>query len=125
MQKQQTTKTTDDLERERRFTPRSFTFEEYDQAVCDQKEHLRQVWKQEEPDWSSYDAKHYADPFAVQLACIYDMLRHLMAKSGATIHDVQAAAYIELHWDAAVNEAPAWRLGKKRKYTEEDLLQSR
>jgi hypothetical protein len=125
MQDQQTTKSIDDQERERRFTPRSFTFEEYDHAVCDHKAHLQQLSKENEVEWASYDGKHYPDPLAVQLACIYDMLRHLMAKNATTVNDVQTAAFIEHHWDMAVSEAGTWRFAKKRKYTEEELLQSR
>ncbi|MEJ0030002.1 MAG: hypothetical protein WDO15_06380 [Bacteroidota bacterium] len=81
MQDQQTRKTLDDLERERRFKPQSFTFESYEAALCDHKEHLRQQQEHGEVEWRSYDGKHYADPFAVQLACVYDLLRHLVAKT--------------------------------------------
>lgn len=54
--------------------------------------------------WSSYDGKDYSDPRDVQLACIYDMLRHLMWKAANCRHDISAAGFIEDAWEKAVEE---------------------
>jgi len=107
-----TSKSLDEQEEERLFSPRKFTLSEYFELIG--KRSLEQSRSGGDRHWFEFNGFHHHSPQDVQLRCIYMMLQHIMWKLTTNLHDIDQMAFIENGWDNAFAEADRefWKLGK-------------
>ncbi len=110
-------KSLDELEEERLFTPKKYKYDAYHSEVVKNRKRMEAVG---EKDWHMHDVDEFKDPYAVQLSCLYSMLKHIMWKLATCENDPREMAFVEMSWDAAQEEAEreGWRLAPDPKKAE-------